>query len=230
MRRRSPAFLAVLLLACAPAPDPTEEAKMRNPEWVEPEFLNDGGPMMVLSRHLLDSWRGSPPDDAMGGDYGRAVSAPDGVAAIPVGTGAGVVFGNSPDVDAAQWLRDGDTWIAVGWSASDDGADEELSRRLVEGRVTGWKPVAPRYRAESGLVLFHPACAAEDFAAGSALELPGATLLTSDPTPERPKVIGIGCAVVAPAADGTYAVEWTEDAVEDLYDCVLVRFRPAGSR
>ena len=116
------ALLGVLLLACAPAPAPTEEAKMWNPEWVDPEFVNDGGPMMVLSRHLLDSWRGSPPDDALGGDYGRAVNAPDGVATIPVGVVAGVVFGNSPDVGAAQWLRAGDTWIAVGWSASDDGA------------------------------------------------------------------------------------------------------------
>jgi hypothetical protein len=212
--------LAALTAGCSPST--TEEAPMSTPKPVGPIFCNYGGPLLVLSHHLLPVWRGAPLDDVVGGDYGRAIEAGGIVSRVSVASEGGVVLGNDDHVMTAQWLRSGSTWMLVGWFYGDQDSDARLLEMLLAGRIETWTPLDPCPRVQGGLVLLHPASAGEEYRSGSAQVLEGTTVLTS--SRQASHIVGIGDAIVARAPDGTYDMDWTEVEVEDEFDCILCRW------
>lgn len=91
--------------------------------WFSAQFVNDGGPLIVLPRELLGYWRGAfwpmgeiPPGAPSHGimfgskdnDFDRACSAREPVDVLAVGPGHGLVVGGTTcmaDESEVRWLR-----------------------------------------------------------------------------------------------------------------------------
>jgi hypothetical protein len=132
-------------------------------------FANDGGPLIVLPRELLDSWHGTDgrpvrKDLPFGPDYVRACDARYPAALLKVGRGFGVVIGSQDHVSAAQWLRLPETRgiVLVGWSYAEEGSESMVVDLLRGGRLT-WHRFRREMELSNGdLVLLHAASAGEE--------------------------------------------------------------------
>ena len=182
-------------------------------------FANDGGPLIVLPRELLDSWKGTDgrpvrKDLPFGPDYVRACDAPHPAALLKVGPGLGLVIGSQDHVSAAQWLRlpESRGIVLVGWSYAEDGYRSMVVDLLRGGRVT-WHRIRRKMELLNGdLVLFHAASAGEEV--------------------RELHSFGDGCAAIGDGMPvrmerGTYAIESAEvggDLDRDPIGCVACRW------
>ena len=89
-------------------------------EEISVPFMNDGGPLIILTRELVANWRGiqpdingenraTPMDDLMpefaGTDYAIACSASGWVDVITVRNGKAIAIGAGDQANDVQWLR-----------------------------------------------------------------------------------------------------------------------------
>jgi hypothetical protein len=186
-------------------------------------FANDGGPLIVLPRELLDSWKGTDgrpvrDDLPFGPDYVRACDAPYPAALLKVGPGFGLVIGSQDHVGTAQWLRLPETpgVALIGWSYAREGS-ESMVVDLLRGDRLAWHRFRRRIELSNGdLVLFHAASAGEE-------------VRELDTFGEGYAVIGDG--IPFRLEPGTYAIESVEvggDLDHDPVGCVICRWIPLG--
>lgn len=176
-----------------------------------PDFMNDGGPLLVLPDALRAAWTGSPDEDALAGDYGRACANDDGesVAVLAVGEGLAVVVG-TPN---ARWIVDDASaqFVLDGGITGEDGTDELLLRELPDLDEAGWTPLLDAWEIDGNLVLFHAACSGTEV----------------DPLAARDKPwIAIGDASSVPVRPGRYVVAWRLVTLSDETRHVLCRWQP----
>ncbi|HJU90159.1 MAG TPA: Imm21 family immunity protein [Gemmatimonadaceae bacterium] len=126
-------------------------------EWLE----SNGGPLLLLSEDLLESWHGA--DGPMSGatDYERACATRQPLERIRVGSGFGLVLGDEPISTA--WMPDasGSGGVLVRLSSA---ADQAVAERAVRQGAKGGLPrgssmVMP---VRSALVLFDAAHSGTD--------------------------------------------------------------------
>jgi hypothetical protein len=194
----------------------------RLPQWSIP-FANDGGPLIVLPRELLDYWHGSEGEPArenfpFGPDYARACEATYPADLIKVGPGFGLVVGAQDHVHPCNWL-----WLPesggvalVGWSYAEDGSKAQIVE-LLRAESSEWQPLSRKVGLSNGdLVLFHAACNGEEV---QELETFG----------EDYAVIGDG--IPFRLRPGGYILEVMEvggDLDNDPFGCVICRWVPLG--
>ena len=183
-------------------------------------FANDGGPLIVLPRELLGSWRGIDgepvrEDFRFGPDYTRACDAAHPAALLEIGAGYGLVIGAQDHVCEAQWLRvPGEPWAAlVGWDYADDGSDARVVE-LLRSDGLRWHRFRRRMKLAHGdLLLFH---------AGT----PGDEVRERATSSDGP--VCIGDALPLRLGSGEYALEWVElggDLDRDTLGCVVCRWQ-----
>jgi hypothetical protein len=186
-------------------------------------FANDGGPLIVLPREVLEYWKGTDgrpvrKDLPFGPDYVRACDAPYPAALLRVGPGFGLVLGSQDHVSPAQWLRLPEVpGIAlVGWCYGPEDSESTVVDLLRHARLT-WRRFRRRVELSNGdLVLFHAASNAEEL--------------------RELNTFGDGYAVIGDALPvrmepGVYAVESTAvggDLDRDPIGCVICRWIPLG--
>ena len=184
-------------------------------------FANDGGPLIVLPRELLDRWKGTDgrpvrKDLPFGPDYVRACDAPYPAGLLKVGPGFGLVIGSQDHVSAAQWLRlpGARGIVLVGWSYAEEGPRSMVVELLRGGRLT-WHRFRRRMELSYGdLVLLHAASAGEE-----AREL--------HTFGEGHATIGDGVPVrMEPGTDVLESVEVGGDLNRDPIGCVVCRWIP----
>jgi hypothetical protein len=186
-------------------------------------FANDGGPLIVLPREVLEYWKGTDgrpdrKDLPFGPDCVRACDAPFPAALLRVGPGFGLVLGSQDHVSPAQWLRlPGVPGIAlVGWSYACDGSASTVVD-LLRGARLAWRRFRRRAGLSNGdLVLLHAASTGEEL--------------------REPNTFGDGYAVIGDGVPvrlepGLYAIESATvggDLERDPIGCVICRWIPLG--
>lgn len=216
----------MLLAACSGSTE--QEASMSVCEILGADFLNDGGPMLVLSAHQLGEWQGSPldADDPVSGDYARAceIEAATGLLDIPAGTAVAV---SCDDLYyPIRWMRDGAAWLVVGWTYGTDDAESRLIDMLQSGSTPPWEPVARDLPVRGGLVLFHAASAGTDFQVPDAEA--GTVSMVASAHSLRDDAAVIGDALVAHVPDGSYDLEHAYVELDDENACAIWRWSPSG--
>jgi hypothetical protein len=194
----------------------------RRAAWGIP-FANDGGPLIVLPREVLEYWKGADgrpvrKDLPFGPDYVRACDAPFPAALLKVGPGFGFALGSQDHVSPAQWLRlPKAAGIAlVGWSYAREGSESTVVD-LLQGAHLRWRRFRRRVELSNGdLVLLHAASAGEE-------------LRELDTFDDGHAVIGDG--VPVRLEPGVYAIESSEVGGKldrDPIGCVICRWIPLG--
>lgn len=193
----------------------------RRPGW-STEYLNDGGPLIVLPRELLAAWSGSEGEPTsqefpFGPDYARACQADHPAALLQVGSGFGLVVGAQEHLYPVHWidLPAQEGVALVGWMYGDDDANFEVAA-LLEQDGPGWRCLDPRIDLLGGeLLLLHAADIGSDL---DELETFGELqAMIADAIPIRLK-------------PGAYKLEIMEvggDLDEDSLGCLLCRWLPA---
>ena len=138
-------------------------------------FANDGGPLIILPRELLEYWEGSDRpsagriiettvdeflDEFAGTDYARACAAGGLVSVIPVGPGHGIVLGAEDHAYGVQWLRlpEAAGIMVVIPTYSEEDTDQLLVDELRRTPEDGWHLIFPSLRTTTGdLLLLHAA-------------------------------------------------------------------------
>jgi Immunity protein 21 len=186
-------------------------------------FANDGGPLIVLPREVLEYWKGADgrpvrKDLPFGPDYVRACDAPYPTALLKVGPGFGLVLGSQDHISPVQWLclPEAPGIALVGWSYAREGSEPTVVD-LLRGDHLTWCRFRRRVGLSNGeLVLLHAASAGEE-------------LRELDAFGDGYAVIGDG--VPVRLEPGVYAIESSEvggDLDRDPIGCIICRWIPLG--
>lgn len=192
----------------------------RPPGW-STEYLNDGGPLIVLPRELLAAWSGcwgEPPSQEFefGPDYTRACQVDHPAALLDIGTGSGLVIGAQEHLYPVQWvdLPEMGGVALVGWMWGDDDVEDEVAALLLH-HGPQWRCLNPRINLPGGeLVLLHAASSGSDV---DEIETFGELqAMIADAIPMR-------------LEPGAYRLEIQEaggELNEDSFGCLLCRWLP----
>jgi hypothetical protein len=189
------------------------------------EFVNDGGPLLILPRELLNHWDGAntssdkkliPKKDKdfpfAGTDYARACAAQNWVAPVEVGKGYGIVMGAEDHIYTARWLRlpDNKGCLVAGCVVGEENSDNLLIEALKES-IPEWQRKDNQLSLTEGdLILMHAAS-------------PGKTIAEYN-EPKKQGIIGIGEGIPFRLSPGNYVVEESFIVLPDGSEYALCRF------
>lgn len=177
-------------------------------------FVNDGGPLVVLPREALTSWRGdASASRGRATDYERACEVDDWIAPVETASGPVLVLGG--DRTNAAWvpLAEEGAHLLARVIYADDDSLEKISALYEAAREGDW--------VRHGFTL--------DCAGGELLLLHAATdgAEVEEETAADDEPAYIGDVVALPAGPGRYAAETCEVVLPDEGHYILHRFRRA---
>jgi hypothetical protein len=184
------------------------------------QFLNDGGPVVILPRAALGDWHGQPPDtdDVPAGDYERACEVQQQVGLLSAGNSTAVVTNTVEHFHPIEWLhRPGEeTLYLVGHHYGDEGSDAALHAALEREEPKAWHRLGDDLPA-ADLILFHAAMGGDE----------------NNELPSNATRAVIGDALPAPFSLPAASVDWVDLANEPgafvEWQVTVIRWQPIGA-